>query len=191
MSCARHPVIGMPPLERRRDHDARTVAPDGPHERHAGARRVLDRGVGQLEILARAAPDDLRRAVGLPSSQLGRAARPHLALREVEDRGALPEPGRLDQRAAAGELDVVTVRGDGEDGDWLGRPRLRRFGWHRGQYRVATGRHLAAPVGDGDGRRLDAQLPRGRPSRNRRPSTRAPQRLTRTAAPPPDPAAPP
>ena len=137
----RDAVVGMPSLERRRDDDARPVAADDPRERRAGARRVLDRGVWKLEVLARAAPDDLRGAVGLLSAQLGRAARAHLALREVEDGGALSQLGRLDQRAAAGELDVVTMRGDGEDGDRLGRPLLRRFGWHAGniESRVRAG----------------------------------------------------
>ena len=117
MSCADDAVVGMPPLERRRDHDARPIAADDPRERRRASRGVFSiAGVRQPEILPRAAADDLGGAVGLLSSQLGGAARPHLALRQVEDRGALPQPGRLDQRAAAGELDVVTVRGDGEDG---------------------------------------------------------------------------
>ena len=42
------------------------------------------------------------------------AARAHLALREIENRRALPGARRLDERAAARELDVVAVRGDGE-----------------------------------------------------------------------------
>jgi len=104
----------MPPFERRRDHDARTVASDHPGESGAGAGRVLDRGIGQLEILSRAAADDLGGAVRFPSPKLGGAPRPHLALRQIEDRGPLPELGRLDECAAAGELDVVTMRGDRE-----------------------------------------------------------------------------
>ena len=110
-------VVGMTSLERRRDHDARPEAADRPHEQLTRRRRVLDPRVGQPERLARAAADDLGGTLRFLPPQLGRAARAHLALREVDDRRALPRLGRLDERAAAGELDVVAMRGDGEEVD--------------------------------------------------------------------------
>ena len=115
------PVIGVAPLQRRRDDDARAEATDRPHEQLARRRRVLDACVGEPERLPRAAPDDLGGPLRFLLPERGGAARAHLALREVDDRGAVTALRRLDQRPAAGELDVVAMGGDGEDGDGRGR----------------------------------------------------------------------
>jgi hypothetical protein len=132
-------MIGVASFERGRDHDARTVSTNRPCERRPCAWRVLDRGVGQLEVLSKAASDDSGGAVRFPAPQLGRAARTHLALGEVEDRRALPELGGLDERPAAGELDVVAMRGDGENGDG-GLVEDGVIGWHRAKYRARWSR---------------------------------------------------
>jgi hypothetical protein len=52
---------------------------------------------------------------GLLRAELGRSARTHLALREVDDGGALSVRGGFEQGAATRELDVVAVRGDGQN----------------------------------------------------------------------------
>src|SRR6185312_8520634 len=51
---------------------------------------------------------------GFAGAVVGGAARAHLAAGEVEDGGAMPLLHRFEKRAAAGLLDVVAVRGDGE-----------------------------------------------------------------------------
>ena len=45
----------------------------------------------------------------------GTAARAHFALRQIEDAGAMASLRHLEQRAAAGLLHIVAVRGDGQN----------------------------------------------------------------------------
>ena len=54
-------------------------------------------------------------ACGLARAVFGGSACAHLSLREVEDSGAMSEGGHLEQRAAAGLLDVVTMGCDSEN----------------------------------------------------------------------------
>jgi hypothetical protein len=51
----------------------------------------------------------------LPRTIFGSAARPHLALRQVENAGATSALCHFEQRSAAGLLNIVTMRGNGED----------------------------------------------------------------------------
>ena len=81
---------------------------------------VDDAGVGKPERFAHGDAEHLRRALRFRGAQLGRSARAHLALREIENARAMPGARRLGERAAAGELDVVAMRGDGEKIDRLG-----------------------------------------------------------------------
>jgi hypothetical protein len=57
---------------------------------------------------------ELPRCLGFLCAQLSRAARAHLTLREIENADTLAAIHGLDERATAGEFDVVTVRADGK-----------------------------------------------------------------------------
>ena len=77
----------------------------------AGPQQVVD-GAG-----AGVVPDllDARRLGGFAFAFFRRAARAHFAPGEIENPGAMPARGHLQQRAAAGLLRVVAVGGNGQD----------------------------------------------------------------------------
>src|SRR5580700_7113570 len=74
---------------------------------------VLDAPVRNVEGPAPARAQNLRRIGCLARPIVGGPARPHLALRQVEDAGALPALRSFQQSAAASLLHVVAMRGDG------------------------------------------------------------------------------
>jgi hypothetical protein len=110
-------VIGMTPDRRRRDDDRGPQPTQHLHECGARLLRVLDVRVGQGEVLAYREPEHPRGRLRLRGSQLGRSARSHLALREIQHARAMALRGRPDQRAPTGELHVVPVRTDGQHGE--------------------------------------------------------------------------
>src|SRR5665213_2896160 len=107
-----HAMIGMLAGDRRREHDAWLKLADEAHELRARGGRIGDACVGEPEIHARADAEQLGGAAGLLRAQLCGTARAHLALGEIDDRGALPERGRLEEGASARQLDIVAMRRD-------------------------------------------------------------------------------
>src|ERR1019366_1266122 len=79
------------------------------------AKGVLDAAVRNIERSPPTDFQDARRLVGLTRPVFNAAAGAHLALREVEDGSAVSALCHLEQRAAAGLLDVVAMGGDGQD----------------------------------------------------------------------------
>ena len=73
---------------------------------------VHDAAVGKSEVLARRKSEHRCRARRFLGREARRAARAQLSGREIDDSGRASERRRLDQRAAARELDIVPVRGD-------------------------------------------------------------------------------
>ena len=76
---------------------------------------VLDPAVGNIERLPPAGFENARRFVGFARAIFDGAARAHLALRQVEDGGAVSALGHLQQRAATGLLHIITMGGDGKN----------------------------------------------------------------------------
>src|SRR4051812_2127204 len=107
-------MIGMTTFARWRDHDPRLEPPDRPRDELARCEIVHDAAVRQLEILALLHAHYLGRLRRLGRPYLGGPARAQLSLGHVHDRGLVTLLRRLDQRAGAGELDVVAMGGDGE-----------------------------------------------------------------------------
>ena len=132
----RHPVIRVPSARCRCDHHARLERTDALGEREARVRRVGDAGVGQVEVLAQRHAHHARRRVRFAFADLGRAARAHLAGREVDDADALAALGVRDQRAAADEFDVIAVRTDGQQVE--GRAHSLNLGGASGAGKVAA-----------------------------------------------------
>ena len=110
----RRRVIGVPALTGRRDHYRRTKAAKRADEQLARRRVVHDRRVGQIEVLARGQTHDLCRAARLGGPHLRSTARSFLTLRQIENGGSISAPRLLDQRAAAGQLDIVPMRRHGQ-----------------------------------------------------------------------------
>src|SRR6202034_3345656 len=77
--------------------------------------RVLDVAVGKVEGFAVGDVEDAGGGFGFGGTLGGGAAGAGFATSEVEDGGAAAKRVLHEQRAAAGLLDVVAVRGDGED----------------------------------------------------------------------------
>ena len=76
---------------------------------------VLDASVGNVEGLPPSGFEDAGCIIGFACAIVDGAARAHLALRQVEDGGAISAFGHLQERAAASLLNVVAVRSDGQD----------------------------------------------------------------------------
>src|SRR3954447_25659885 len=78
-------MVGMPPLQRRRDHDLRPQPPQRANERLACLLIVGDSSVRQSKILPNRYAEHFRRFLGLTGPDLRRAAGSHLALCEIEN----------------------------------------------------------------------------------------------------------
>src|SRR5881396_2052268 len=72
-------------------------------------------GIAHSGIEPHGHPQRLRGTLGLRGTRGGITARSHLALREIQNSHAMTGLCGLGERAAAGELDVIAVRGDGEE----------------------------------------------------------------------------
>src|SRR5664279_135690 len=79
------------------------------------AKGVLDPAVGNIERSPPTDFQDARCLIGLTRPVVNAAAGAHLALREIEDGSAVSALRHLEQRAAAGLLDVVAMGGNGQD----------------------------------------------------------------------------
>ena len=120
-------MVRMPPLPVGQNDHPRPRLPNHASDFQSVLPSVLDPTVRDVE---RSPPDhaqNLRGIVGLAGAVFGRAARAHLALRQVENARALPALRGFQQRPAAGLLDIVAVRGNGQD--------VQRFGVGRGASR--------------------------------------------------------
>jgi hypothetical protein len=79
--------------------------------------RVLKVSVGQPSIPPLTDPEDLRRTFGLLGAQLGTASTAAFPGCQIQYSGLITGVNGLEQGAGAGELDVVTMGGDGQDVD--------------------------------------------------------------------------
>src|SRR6266404_4027454 len=96
----------------RQDYDPRASFSDCARDFQPVLPGVLYAAVGNVERSAPGAPQNLRCGFSLSRSVISRAARTHLTLGQVEDAGALAALRHLQQRAATGLLDVITVGSD-------------------------------------------------------------------------------
>ena len=78
---------------------------------------VLQVGVAKARVPPLGDAQDLRGARGLCRSQLWAAAGARFAGGQIQNTGPVSRVLRLEQRAGAGELDVVPVGGDGQQID--------------------------------------------------------------------------
>src|SRR5208337_3959542 len=108
-------VVGMSRLPIGKNQHARAQFANDARDLDAIFEGVLDAAVGNVERVPPTDFEDARRLLGLAGALLDGAARAHLALREVENGSAAPALSHLEQRAAAGLLDVVAVGGNGKD----------------------------------------------------------------------------
>src|SRR5262245_27975142 len=74
--------------------------------------------VGQASVAPLGNTEDLSRPLGFFTPQRRATAGPGLPSRQVQDRGAVPLVRGPKQGTGASELDVVAMRGDGENIDW-------------------------------------------------------------------------
>src|SRR3569623_124813 len=98
-----------------REHDARLVLANQAHELRACFGRGDDTRVGQSEVHARGHSENLGGLTRFGGAELCRTARAHLALREVDYRRSLPLRRGLEERTTTRELDIVAMRGDGQN----------------------------------------------------------------------------
>ena len=78
---------------------------------------VLHPAIGNIERPAPSNAQNLARVFGFTRAVFHGAARSHLTAREIEDGGGAAHLRHLQQRAAAGLLHIVAVRGDGKNVD--------------------------------------------------------------------------
>src|SRR5438128_12272567 len=131
-------VVGMPAHGEGEDDDPRARRADEADERRSRRLVVREVRVRQAGIEAQVHAQRRGGALRLRGSGGGVAACARLALGEVQDADPVARPGGLRERAAAGELRVVTMGGDGEQIDGLGHSYLN----------ASTGSSLAArPAG--------------------------------------------
>src|SRR5450631_834789 len=105
----------MAPLPVGKNQDPRTLLAEYAGDLQAILPGIFDAAVGEIERMAPGNFQDARRVRRFAGTVFGGAARPHLALREVEDSGAVSALGHLEQSSAAGLFYVVAVRGQGEN----------------------------------------------------------------------------
>jgi hypothetical protein len=105
----------MPADGVREDHDARAEVADQFDHDLPGFVRVEQPRVRQPGVAPFRDAHQGRRADRLFGAQAARAMRARLAPREIYDAGPVALFGRLDQRAAAGQFDVIGVGAEGGD----------------------------------------------------------------------------
>src|SRR6266568_3563297 len=118
-------VVGVASHGEGEDHDAGSGGADELHD--AAPRRLVVRevGIAQLRVQAQVHAERLRRALRFSAARRGVALGAGFSLRQVENPDALAGPRRLGEGAAAGELDVVAMGGDGEQIDRIRHSCLR------------------------------------------------------------------
>ena len=107
-------MVGVPSLPVGQDDDARPRLPNHARDLQTVLPSILDAAVGKIQRPSPIDSQNLCRIIRFAGTIFRRAARAHFTLREVENARALPALRGFQQRAAAGLLDVVAVRGDGQ-----------------------------------------------------------------------------
>src|ERR1017187_8675706 len=105
----------MAPVPIRKNQHARAQLTNDARDLDPVAKGVLDATIRDVESPPPTDFQDARCLVCLPRPVVNAAARAHFALREVKDGGAASALGHLEQRTAAGLLNVVAMGGDGEN----------------------------------------------------------------------------
>jgi hypothetical protein len=113
----RNAVVRMAANGEGKYHDTRREVADFSHDSSPCLIRVLKVGVGESSIAALADSKNLRRPVSLIGSQLGTASTAAFSRGQIQYPGPITGVDGLEQRAGAGELDVVAMGGDGQDID--------------------------------------------------------------------------
>jgi hypothetical protein len=111
------PVVGVPSHGERQDDDAGREMPDLRDHESPRCLVVLKVRVSQPGIPPFRHTQNLRGPVGFGGPQVRAAPRPRFTRGEIQYPGSIPRVLRLQQRAGTGELDVVSVSGDGEEVD--------------------------------------------------------------------------
>src|SRR5712692_2987993 len=81
--------------------------------------------IGDAQRLAVAYAEQLCSLGGFPGAGFRSAARAHLTRRQIQDAGLVAALRHLEERAAAGQLDVVRVGGDSEQVQYHPRSPVR------------------------------------------------------------------
>ena len=155
-------VVGVAPARGGEDHHARPQRPQPMHQPLARRPVVLDPRVGEPKVLPDAHPQDARRGRGFLRAQRHRPAGAHLPGGQVQHPRTVPGVDRPDQRAAAGQLGVVGVGGDGQQVQRLHLGLLGRLHGHHA--RMLGGHRLAGnPAARAPGRAPTAAVPETAP----------------------------
>ena len=104
----------MAPLPVGKNQHPRTLFAEYASDLQAILPGIFDAAVGKIERVAPGNFQNARRLRRFAGAIFGAAARAHLALREIQNAGAISALGHLEKSSAAGLFDVVTVRGQGE-----------------------------------------------------------------------------
>jgi hypothetical protein len=112
----------MTPLPVGKDDDSRPRLANHTCNLQSVLPGVLDAAIWYVERLPPLDTQDFRGLGRLPRTIFGSPACTHLALRQVENPGATSVLCHLEQRPAAGLLNVVTMRGNGQDVERGRRP---------------------------------------------------------------------
>src|SRR6266852_2669233 len=105
----------MPPSPIRENQYLRTLLPDPTRDLQPVLPGVLDAPVGNIECCAPRNFQNARSFGRLACPVFSRAAGAHFTFCQVQDAGAVSALGHLEQSAAAGLLDIVTMRGESEN----------------------------------------------------------------------------
>ncbi len=105
----------MPALPVRQDHHARPQLAQHANDLQPILEGVLHPAIRQIERLPPANSQDARCSFGFRGTLCSGAAGPRLALRQVQDAGLQAKRAHLEQRAAAGLLHIVAMRGNGQN----------------------------------------------------------------------------
>src|SRR5215831_7409283 len=111
-------MIGVAALPVGKNHHARPLLANDAGDLDSVGVGILDTPVRNIERLA---PRDLQNASsigGFPGAAFRRAARAQFSLRQIKNAGARTFLSHFQERAAAGLLHIVAVRGNGENVEW-------------------------------------------------------------------------
>src|SRR5208337_5596797 len=101
----------MAPLPERKNQHPRTLLAEYADDLQAILPGIFDAAVRNIESVAPGNFQNARCFGRFAGAVFSGAARPHFALREVEDAGAVSAFGHLEQSSAASLLHIVAVRG--------------------------------------------------------------------------------
>src|SRR5271165_1283593 len=108
----------MPSLPIGKNHHSRALLANHTRNLQAVLPCVLYAAVGDVERLPPGNSQNLRGLDCFPRPVFGGAAGSHLALRQVENAGAMTAFGHLEQSSTAGLFNIITMSGDCENLDF-------------------------------------------------------------------------